>query len=47
MEYADVVWAGAYERDLLKLDQLHISAARIVTGATKRCNNERLMEEVG
>jgi hypothetical protein len=47
LEYADVVWAGAFEKDLNKLDQVHHCAARLVSGATQRCSSGRLMEEVG
>ena len=35
LEYADIVWAGAHDKDLLKLDRLQVEAMRIVTGATK------------
>ena len=35
MEYADVVWNGTCQKDLDKLDSIHITAARIVTGGTK------------
>jgi hypothetical protein len=47
IEYADILWAGAFEKDLNKLDTIHHSAARIVTGGTRRCNINCLMEESG
>ena len=47
IEYADVIWAGSYEKDLEKLDSIHHKGARIVSGATERCSTNRLMEEVG
>ena len=47
LEYADVLWAGAYDSDLMKLDMVHIDAMRIVTGATERSNINNLYEETG
>ena len=38
MEYASVVWGGAYDCDILKLETIHIDAMRLVTGATARSN---------
>ena len=46
LEYGDIVWDGAFDRDLAKLEQLHQQAARIVTGGTQRCNINSLMEEI-
>ena len=45
LEYADVVWAGAHNKDLLKLDKVQVEALRIVTGCTKRSNVANLYKE--
>ena len=47
LEYADIVWSGATGRDLAKLDKVHVSAMRIVTGATARSNVNGLYEDIG
>ena len=47
MEYADVVWAGSNHADLTRLDSIQKDAARVVTGATARCNTELLGRDVG
>ena len=46
MEYADVLWAGATQSDLAKLDRIQLEAARVVTGATARCNTSALLNDV-
>jgi len=38
MEYANVVWGGTYESDMLKLEIIHIDGMRLVTGATAQSN---------
>ena len=45
LEYADVVWAGAHQKDLVKLDNVQAEAMRIVTGCTKRSNINNLYTE--
>jgi len=45
IEYADVVWAGAYFTDLVKLDKLQVDAMRLVTGCTKRSNIANLYKD--
>lgn len=45
IEYADVVWAGAHDCDLAKLDRVQLRAMRIVTGATERSNIANLYED--
>ena len=34
LEYANTLWAGAYEKDLIKLDSLEVEAMRSVRGQT-------------
>ena len=34
LEYGDVLWSGACDYELAKLDRVHIRAMRIITGAT-------------
>ena len=46
MEYANVVWGGTYDSNIVKLEQIQIDAMRIVTGATARSNIAKLYEEV-
>ena len=46
MEYGDVIWAGGNNGDLDKLDMAHKNAARVVTGATARCDTSTLMNDV-
>ena len=36
LEYANVVWGGSYDSDILKLEIIHVDAMRLVTGATAR-----------
>ena len=38
LEYANTLWAGAYDKDLTKLDSLEVEAMRSVTGATAGSN---------
>jgi len=47
MEYADVVWAGAHDKDLVKLDRLQLQAMRIVTGAPRNSSITELYKELG
>ena len=46
MEYGDVVWAGGNNGDLDTLDMAQNNAARVVTGATARCDTSTLMNDV-
>ena len=45
MEYASIVWGGSYDSDLYKLEQVHIDAMRLVTGATAKSNIVKLYED--
>lgn len=47
LEYADVLWSGAYDCDLVKLDRVQLRAMRIVTGATAKSNINNLYSETG
>jgi hypothetical protein len=47
LEYADVAWAFSNQADFQKLDMIKKDAARVVTGATARCNTHSLMIDVG
>ena len=38
LEYDNTLWAGAYEKDLTKLNSLEVEAMRSVTDATSRSN---------
>ena len=46
MEYANVVWAGAYDSQICKLEKIHVDGMRIVSGATARSSIGRLYEEL-
>ena len=47
LEYADVVWSGAHDCNLSKLDRVQLRAMRIVTGATERSNINNLYSDTG
>ena len=47
IEYANVVWGGTYDSDLVKLETMNIKAMRIVTGATAKSNIQTLYVETG
>ncbi len=47
MEYANVVWGGTYDSDLMKLENIHLDALRLITGATARSNIVKVHEEYG
>jgi len=47
MEYASVVWGGSYDSDILKLENIHLDAMRLITGATARSNIIKVHEEFG
>ena len=46
MEYANVVWGGSYDCDIMKLENIHIDAIRLIAGATARSNIVNLYHEV-
>ena len=46
MEYANIVWGGTYDCDVVKLENIQIDAIRLITGATARSNIVKLYEEV-
>ncbi len=46
MEYSNVVWAGAYDSQVCKLEKVHVDGMRIVSGATARSNIGRLYKEL-
>ena len=47
LEYGDALWDGAQDYELDKLDQVHIRAMRIITGATERSSTQRLYVNTG
>jgi hypothetical protein len=49
LEYGDVIWDTSKENDhtLDMLESINLNAARLVTGATARCNTAKLYEEIG
>ncbi len=47
IDYGDVLWNGASEYELDKLDCVHIRAMRIITGATEKSDLQRLFIELG
>ena len=46
-EYANTLWAGAYDKDLTKLDSVEVEAMRSVTGATAGSNIANLYKDTG
>lgn len=47
LEYSDSVWDNLSREDAKLLESVHIEAARIISGATKLCNIERLLADLG
>ena len=47
MEYANVIWGGSYDVDILKLENIHLDAMRLIVGATSRSNIVNVMNEIG
>ncbi|MEW8545561.1 MAG: reverse transcriptase family protein [Candidatus Thiodiazotropha sp.] len=47
LEYSCSVWDNCSTEDKKLLESIHTEAARIITGATKLCNVERLYSELG
>jgi hypothetical protein len=45
MEYANVIWGGTYESDMLKLERIHTDGMRLVTEATARSNIANLYSD--
>ena len=45
LEYGAIVWSGACDRDLDKLDKVHARAMRLITGATERSHTNILYED--
>ena len=42
MEYANVVWSGTYDSDIVKLENVHVKGMRLITGVTARSNISNL-----
>ena len=47
LEYCDILWDGAPEYELNKLDRIQLRAMRIITGATERCDTMALYTDLG
>ena len=47
LEYRDSVWDNLGQENVKLLESVHTEAARIITGATKLCNIERLLADLG
>ena len=47
LEYANTLWAGAYEKDLTKLNSLEVEAMRSFTGATSGSNIANIYRDTG
>ena len=47
LEYANTLWVGAYERDLIKFDSLEVESMSSVTGATSGSNIANLYRDTG
>ena len=47
MEYAIVVWGGAHDSDICKLERIHVDGMRLITGATARSNIAKLFIDTG
>ena len=47
LENSDSVWDNATTDSKKQLEAIHIEAARIITGATKKCSTEKLLSDLG
>ncbi len=47
MEYASAVWGCSYDNHLNKLENIHLDAMRLITGATARSNIASVQREFG
>lgn len=47
LEYSDSVWDNSSAEVKKQLEAVHIEAARIITGATKLCNIDKLFTDLG
>ena len=47
LEYCDSVWDNASSESKKKLEAIHNEAGRIITGATKLCKIDNLLDELG
>ena len=47
LEYANIVWGGSYDSHILKLENIHLDAIWLVTGATARSSIINVHEEFG
>ena len=47
LEYSDSVWDNLSQENVKLLESVHTEAARIISGATKVCNIERLFADLG
>jgi len=47
MEYANIVWGGTFDSDLVKVEKIHVEGMRLITGATIRSNIANLHNETG
>ncbi|KAK3105198.1 hypothetical protein FSP39_019583 [Pinctada imbricata] len=47
LEYGDIIWDGTTLQLKQRVEQIHLEAARIITGATKLTNIGKLLDETG
>ena len=47
LEYCDSVWDNSSTEAKKQLEAIHIEAARTITGTTKLCSINRLLDELG
>ena len=47
LEYSDIVWDNCSLETKKQLDGIHVEAARIITGATKLCNIDKIYSDQG
>ena len=46
LEYSDSIWDNLNQEEINLVDCVHTEAARIVSGATKLCNIDRLLSDL-
>ncbi len=47
MEYASAVWGGLFDNNINKLENIHLDAIRLITGATAHSNIANVQREFG
>ena len=47
LEYGDIIWDNCFNYEKEEIEKIQIEAGRIVTGATRSCSANKILEETG